>query len=77
MAEQVTLGTQEICSLMDAVENKLNSPFDTSRRVRFIFECVLGKSPETLELMFRFTKDVRTCPLNVVIWCQEFLSKPS
>ena len=68
------MSAAEINALFDAVEHRLNPTNTEGLRERWIFERVFGQSQETLRRMFAFTKDVTTCPPEVITFCQELLA---
>ena len=72
--EVLKMSANQINALFDAVEYRLNPTNTEGFRERWIFEQVFGESPETLRRMFVFTKDVTTCPPEVIVFCQQSLA---
>lgn len=70
-AETLTAGA--ICALVKDAGDKLNATKERGRRDAWIFRHVLGASAETNQRMWRFLKDVRTCPPEIIAYCRKVL----
>ncbi len=65
--------TDDIERLFNVTCNLLNEP-ERGRREWWIFQQVFGNTPEALAALRTFLKDVRTCPPEVITFCQELLA---
>jgi len=72
--EAADMNADQINALFDAVEFQLDPKNVGRYKERWIFERVLGESPETIHLVFTFIDNVTTCPLEVIVWCQRQLA---
>jgi len=67
------MNATEIHTLFSDVCAKLNKP-ESGRRDWWIFQQVLGDTPESRLALNAFLKDVTTCPPEVIAFCQEILA---
>lgn len=65
--------SEDIERLLSATCDALNEP-ESGRRDWWIFQQVLGDTPESLKALGAFLKDVRTCPPAVITFCQKLLA---